>query len=196
MSAQIMDSVIIENNTYRITEVSAPGMMFKPSEYGLRPNMRCTACFRGHWCDYQIKDSNLFLKDFYMYNEAQKYPTLNGVDVLCEEVASGKTKSESEKMGHKKYEDVFLFMPYTGKMLVGEEKVFDFYVNEGRQKCWAYKKLIECTFEDGKLISLIDYSCLAEKLREYIRNEDLSGKYTSYEEIPETYWGNLKWVLK
>ena len=190
MSAQIMDSVIIENSTYRIIEVSAPGMMFKPSEYGLGPNMRCTACYRGHWCDYQIKDSNLFLKDFYMYNEEQKYPTLNGVDVL------GEVTSESEKMGHKKYEDVFLFMPYTGKMLVGEEKVFDFYVNGGRQKCWAYKKLIECTFEEGKLISLMDYSSLAEKLREYIRNEDLSGKYTSYEDIPETYWGKLKWVIK
>jgi len=188
MSAQIMDSIMIHNHTYNIIEVSSPSMMFRPSDFGLQPTMTCTACYRGHWCDYQIKDLYLYLKDFYMYS-ADNYPALNGVNILSEAGVA------SEKMGHKIYKNVYLRLPYTGKMIVGKDLIYEFHKNGGRQNCWAYTVMLECTFENGRIVSSDDYSSLAKAIREYIKNEGLSTTYTRYEEIPVNYWGCAKWVL-
>lgn len=184
MSSQIMDTLEIEKNIYDITEVSTSDLMFNPLEFGLFPQAICTACFRGHWCEYQIKDSMFVLNDFYMHNSLDNYPIFNGVSV-----------SEYEKTGHKKYENVQLVIPYTGKMLVGKDVIYEFLTMASRQRPWAYKKLIECTFENGRVVSLVNCSSLAKKIRSYLRSEGLSKQFVTYDEIPKGYLEQIEWVL-
>lgn len=195
MSAQIMDSIMIENVEYFITDVSAPDMLFAPDEYGLNPTMCCTACWRGYWCQYQIKDLQFLLQDLYMFDGDGKYPPLNGVDILSRRNVTGTEQDECSIAGHEKYADVNLFIGYNGKILVGKDEIYQFHKKGGIQNCWSYETMLECTFENGCLVSLLDYSRVAERIRNYIDRERSSAMFVKYREIPEEYWGNLKWVL-
>lgn len=195
MSAQIMDSIMINNVEYFITDVTDFRRLFIPDEYGLDPTMRCTACYRGYWCRYQIKDMQFHLKDLWMFNGNDQYPLLNGVDILSRRNVAQSQKETSSVMGHEKYADVDLLVPYSGKILVGKDEIYQYRRKGGIQNCWAYETMLECTFENGCLVSLLDYTRVAEMIRDYIDRERSSAMFVKYREIPKEYWGNLKWVL-
>lgn len=195
MSAQIMDSIMINNDEYFLTDVTDFRNLFIPTEYGLNPNMRCTVCYRGYWCQYQIKNMYFFLKDLCMFNGNDQYPPLNGVDILSRRNGAQSQEDEFDLMGHEKYADVDLLVPYSGRILVGKDEIYQYRKNGGIQNCWAYETLLECTFDDGRLVSLLDYSGVAKMIRDYIDQEKRFAMFVKYSEIPEEYWGNLKWVL-
>lgn len=146
-------------------------MLFDPKNYGMEPHASSTACWRGYWCEYAIEDDELLLKDLYLYNSDDKYPPLNGVEVSLPEFKEykcqgGKKIIMKAHFGHRVYKDVNIPIPYTGKILLGDGFMREYYIHMGFQRGWAYKKLIELVFEEGILLECNDLSHIAKAQRE------------------------------
>ena len=74
-------------------------------------------------------------------------------------------------MGHHLYKGLNIKLDYTGKILVGDGFIHEYYIHMGYQRAWAYKKLVELVFVDGNLIEKNDHSKVAADIRKKIRND-------------------------
>lgn len=185
MTAQIGDIYKYKNREYSIVAMSSP-INFKPEDYGLEPQSRCTACWNGYWCEYHIENDRLLLKNLFMFNSEGNYPLLNGVGVVEQtyhegtsyKLGEGKPKKVmlEDHMGHREYRNVNLPIKYTGKILVGDGFIRDYYIHMGYQRAWAYNELLEFVFEKGSLIETIDHSDMAEKIRCELKSNDTNIK--------------------
>ena len=163
MTAQIGDIYKYKKKEFTVVALSSV-MLFDPKNYGMEPHASSTACWRGYWCEYAIEDDELLLKDLYLYNSDDKYPPLNGVEEYkCQ---GGKKIIMKAHFGHRVYKDVNIPIPYTGKILLGDGFMREYYIHMGFQRGWAYKKLIELVFEEGILLECNDLSHIAKAQRE------------------------------
>ena len=164
MSAQIGDSYILDGQKLSVVAMS-DDMNFKPQDFGLCPVGCISACWRGYWCIYEIKENTLYLKDLYINDKNLIHPKLNG-----------KKLSKKKYMEHRCYGNVYLPINFSGKIFVGNNFLDEYYIHMGIQRFWAYKKLSELTFENGKLISIISLDNIAEKMRKIINENSLAIK--------------------
>ena len=134
----------------------------------------CTACWAGYWCEYDISEEGIVLKNLYINSRDNNYPAINGVEAEEDE------REKFQYMGHHLYKNIGIRMKYTGKILVGKDFLREYYIHMGYQRAWAYQTLVEFIFEDGNLIETVDHSNMAEKLREEIKKD--TGKPKPYTE--------------
>ena len=173
MTAQISDIYKHKRKEYNLVAMSEP-MCFKPEDYGLKPESCITCCWRGYWCEFDITDEGLILDKLYTYNSEDYYPDLKGVSVSPIEYEDFKvytkdgemTKGFPKYMGHRLYENLNLSIPYTGKLLLGDKFLDEYYIHMGFQRPFAYEVLVEFVLENGKLIETIDHSDMAKEMRE------------------------------
>ena len=165
MTAQIHDSLLYEKKEYSIVALSEP-IPFAPQDYGLEPHYRSTDCWRGYWCEYAIADGKLILADLPIFNQEGRYPVFNGVSIT----------ENKERDGYRVYENVNLEIPFTGKILLGDGFMWDYYIHMGFQRPYAYKTLVELEFDDGELQKATDQSAVAERLRARDKIDDGRGK--------------------
>ncbi len=166
MTAQIGDSFKLDKKEYTIVAISEK-LKFDPVKYDIIPQMASTACWRGFWCVYNITDEGIFLEDLYINSKDDYYPEIEGVKPLSEKEVDG----EFEYMGHHLYKGLNIKMDYTGKILVGDKFMREYYIHMGFQRAWAYEKLLELVFVEGNLIEKNDQSQVAADLREKISND-------------------------
>ena len=174
MTAQIGDIYKYRDKKYHLVAMSA-GMPFDPRQHGLEAHASSTACYRGYWSEYAIDEDILVLKDLFLFNIDGNYPPLNGVEVSPQEfedltVYKGgfhkpQTLSRPAHLGHRVYRDVDMLIPYTGRILLGDGFLKEYYIHMGFQRAWAYKKLLEFVFEEGILVGCNDLSHYAESAR-------------------------------
>ena len=168
MSGQIADVYKYKNKSYHIID-SNPYTVFDPREYGLKPDTDCySACWRGYYSKFSIVEKRLFLNKLYIETEDGKYPPVAEVQVKFPNEVDYFTVFSV-------YEDLSLFVPHTGKMLVGDEFLQEYYIHMGHQRIWAYQDVKEFVFKDGFLTEVNDLSSLAKKLRdESVNKSDLT----------------------
>lgn len=179
MTAQISDKYRYEDKVYSVVAMSNP-IGFDPKDYGLEPQASCSACWRGYWCEYAIKNGRIVLEKLLIYNAEDNYPEFNGVSALPLEYEDAecwtfgedkpKIKSFPINFGHRTYE-TNMEINYTGKIVLGDDFIQDYYIHMGFQRSWAYKILKEFDFVDGKLTGIIDHSKVAKELREMIKRD-------------------------
>lgn len=212
MTAQISDIYKRNNQEYKIVAMSEP-MTFKPQDYGMNPEPCITSCWRGYWCEYEINEEGLFLKNLFMHNGDDDYPDINGVKVLpltyheadCYSMEKGWYKMMTEDYcGHRMYKDIDLRIPYTGRILLGDGFIREYYIHMGYQRAWAYKTLIEFIFENGLLVETIDHSDIAAKIREQMERHKQDPDYLASETIKQfisdsfslKYKDKAWWIVK
>ncbi len=158
MSAQFEDIYIFQNKSYSIIKAK-PSACFEPKEYGLEPDTDCcSACWKGFHAVFSIVEKRLFIKDLFIETKDQIYPSIAGVQVKFQKEVDYFTFFPV-------YESLSLFVPYTGKLLVGEGFLKEYYVHLGYQRLWAYQEVKELIFKDGILVEINDLSNLAAQLR-------------------------------
>lgn len=194
MTAQIGDIYKYQKKEYTIVALSS-AMLFDPKNFGLEPHASSTACWRGYWCEYAIDNDELLLKDLYLFNSEDNYPPFNGVEVSPQEfkeydcyVGKGEKPKKVTRpvhFGHRLYKDVNLQIPYTGRILLGDGFMREYYIHMGFQRGWAYKKLIELVFEEGVLLECNDLSHIAKAQREAIKAKGENPRYPDDGNIPK-----------
>lgn len=180
MTAQIRDSFRLKGTKYSIIALSKP-IKFNPTDYGITPESRSTACWKGYWCDYDISEDGIMLTNLYINSKDAYYPNIHGIKVSQNE---GDTKKAFLKyMGHHLYENLNIPMNYSGKIVIGDKFIRDYYIHMGYQKAWAYKVVLELIFMDGKLITTYNHNELVANMRQTIdKDPDIISKKL-YEDI-------------
>lgn len=192
MTVQIGDIYRYQNKKFTIVAMSSLNI-FNPRSFGLEPHTGATVCWRGYWCEYDIVDDELRLKDLYLFNADGNYPPINGTEVSNQEFEEyesyrgNKKKCEKVKIpanfGHRVYRDINMLIPYSGRILLGNEFMDEYYIHMGFQRGWAYRKLIELVFEEGILMECNDISYIAEEKREAIKQGNIDLRLLGNENI-------------
>lgn len=177
MTAQIGDIYKFKGKEFKIVALSS-AILFDPKNFGLEPHASSTACWRGYWCEYAIDNDELLLKNLYLFNEDDRYPPFNGVEVSPPEFKEyecngGKKVTTEAHFGHRVYRDVNMPIPYTGKILLGDGFLQEYYIHMGFQRGWAYKQLIELIFEGGLLLGCNDLSHIAQAQRDAMKQSNI-----------------------
>lgn len=187
MTAQRSDCYRHKRKEYSLVAITGD-LRFNPREYGLKPVAICTACWRGYWCEFEVKASGLVLKNLYINTKDGEYPDICGVKVspieYCDciqlrcvdgEWIEEQTKSEKH-MGHREYKNINIPIDFTGKILLGNNFLSKYYIHMGFQRAYAYKELKEFVFEQGILVETTDHSKMAKKIRQELEAtcDDLS----------------------
>lgn len=194
MTAQIGDIYKYKRKEFSIVALSN-AIQFDPKEYGLEPHARSTACWRGYWCEYNIVDDELLLQNLYIFNADGKYPPLNGIEISPQEYQEctaysfknkkGEKVMRPKHMGHRVYKNVNMPIPYTGKILLGDGFMHEYYIHMGFQRGWAYRELVEFVFEDGVLLECNDLSHIAKAQRDAIKKHGEDSRYPDDGDIPK-----------
>lgn len=166
MTAQAADSARLREERFLVCGVNGSELV-APSQWGLKPEMPSTACYRGWMAEYQI-DDRIELADLYVFHDAglpvknrkPNGPVINGVSPQ-EPDATGSAIGFNCL-----YRGLALPIAFTGGILLGAGFVRGLLVNMGFHPFWKFEKVHELIFEQGKLLSCVDKSDVASALRE------------------------------
>lgn len=164
MTAQVGDKIRNLDNGFNVLALSNP-IDFSPEVFGIIPGVLTTACWRGFWCDYEIKDGQFSLKTLYVNSKDNNYPVINGVSPLLEPYPEAKMLNY---MGHHIYKDINVPIKYTGKIIAVDGLIMD-YIGVERMRC--FENVIERTFKDGRCEAAIDLSNVVAEFRTELHNE-------------------------
>lgn len=178
MTAQVGDTFRYKKRDYNIVAISNP-LRFNPQDYGITPEARCTACWKGYWCEYEISEEGIMLENLFINSKDDYYPEINGILPLSD----NNSRQRFRYMSHHLYKGVNIKIQYTGKIVVGKDFLHEYYIHMGYQRAWAYKELKEFVFEEGKLLNVIDHSKVVKELRKQI-NEDPDFWHKLHDNIP------------
>lgn len=184
---------------------------FLPNEYGFNPTRWKTSCWNGYYCQYDVTDDRLYLRELTILDKNGFYPELNGI--ACDPPKTAKESAQQDLRAEqaavfyhygdwpRQYHDVGMFLPYTGRVLAGAEKTNGFYTHLGYQRAQSYKKLKEFVFKNGVLEDVIDHSHVAALLREGIMQRRAEGiwnmfdEHSLYEQLPKEDQAKLRWFI-
>lgn len=162
MTAQISDSFLLEDRTTCLV-ASSGDFFFHPMSLGIRPHFASTACMDGYHCTYGLEQGQLVVKELSVSTLREVPPPIGDID----------PKKSDSVMFDYVYEGLRLPMAFTGKLLLGDDFLPSYYVHMGYQSFWSYSRLFELSFTDGELTGYKDCSNVAEKVRRYLKSNDL-----------------------
>ena len=172
MTAQLSDYIKLGEIEYQILETTDYNM-FRPESLGLKPTHRSTICWRGFWCGYEIRDDELLLSELNINNEGDVYPVINGIEALPPSTIKrvfngGKVITDYSNFGHHKYENLMMPVCFSGKLLLGAERMKNWGNSGGIDKYWKYKVLKTMDFQDGKIVNVSDESEFGKRIYQTI----------------------------
>ena len=171
MTAQIMDRFLFRGEEYRLVGGEG-GPLISPQDFGMEPGFIHTACWRGFYSAYEIKDDQIFLVEMTMREKKGNYIAINN---KMPEVTGDQAL----------YEDIYLPVQFTGKLLLAKDFIQELYLHMGYQEPTSFKTVLELTFKDGGLTDIKDRSKEMEQEREALQaiyeSEDFA------EEIDEAF---------
>lgn len=186
MTAQITDHVIYQNTPYQLIGVKGSWLP-NPGDYGLTPTMISTACYRGYYCDYTVRESRLLLTHLVIRVLEDDPPPIEGVAPIIgvrrklgdKEFPPPPMRGMYESFatdGHyinydgAIYADLKVKTHFTGGLLIAGDFINSMYVHMGFQKPTSFKTVLELVFEDGELTSARDHSeTMAERRAEMLK---------------------------
>lgn len=180
MTAQFSDPVEYRGQSYSIAGKNGAGL-FDPSQHGMKPVGKCSACWRGFVCEY-IVDGQRLLLDQLLICLDEPGPVLFGVEPKPDE---GKIR-----LFDVVYEDLRHPVSYSGGLLLAREFIDELYVHMGFHPAWKYREVHELLFRDGELVQETDRSeQIAELRREIADRPSEPGHEATQSEIRD-------WIAK
>ncbi len=180
MTAQVSDFVRFLDEDYHVAGVSGDGL-FDPAAYGIKPRMISTACSRGYYCHYAVKDDRFTLDMLHIgLIEGEAERAKRGDGPLVFGVAP-----RYDHIAHCfEYASLAAPIAYTGGLLIGGDFIWDLYVHMGFHPYWKFRRVIELIFDHGRLVETLDRSQAAEEFRKTLKADGLRpGRGASKAEI-------------
>jgi hypothetical protein len=168
MTAQVPESIQYHGQAYSIAGKNGTGL-FDPTQHGVQPVGRCTACWRGYYCSYSVDEQRLLLVALRL-NADQPAPTLFGVHPKPQ---MRSFRGHEFRVWDAVYEPLRHAVPYTGGLLLARDFIQESYVHMGFHPAWKYREVHELVFRDGELEHAMDRSGQIAELRRERSNRPL-----------------------
>lgn len=155
MTTQFPDILEYNDKEYAIIDIKG-FKIFIPTDYGLKPVRKCSACRRGYVCYYKIQENILLFEmlKIHLDNEA---PSLFGIEAIKE-----KDFINFDAV----YSDLYRRIEFTGVILIATEFINKLYaLSMGFYSAWKFKEVLELNFDKGNLIDAIDCSSRFAQIR-------------------------------
>lgn len=196
MTAQATDAVLLHGERFLICGVNGSELA-DPSQWGLKPEMPSTACYRGWVAEYRI-DDRIELANLYVFHDAglpvknrkPNGPVINGI-------APQEPDASGSAIGFNcLYKDLGLPIQFTGGLLLGTGFVRGLMVNMGFHPFWKFEKVHELMFEQGRVLSCVDKSEVASTVREKHLVNGLPGRPDLSRESEVAAWIDQSFSLQ
>jgi len=187
MTAQAQDYVTFKRTRYQLLGIGTKDqesdqILFDPIEFGLKPTMMSTGCYRGFHCTYRITGGMIYLENLKVRDANKSYPSINNVSPVLEGSIKGDGHSGS-------YSDIRLALPFTGRLRLAKGHNEAYHRNMGFQETVSFKKVIDLVFENGCVVSEEDVS---ENLRLLRSVQSIVKEYLSHNWLPKETIRDLK----
>jgi hypothetical protein len=153
MTAQIPDAVVYRQESFSLIGLKGTGLI-TPEQFGIRPAMLHTGCYRGFYNLYELIDDQLYLTRMTVRSADGTYPDIEGTKPVPVEIGSAQS-----------YAGLRIAVPFTGKMRLGKDFMQEFYVHMGFQKPSAFKTVLDLTLDWGRLLKAEDLSTYFAEMR-------------------------------
>ncbi len=156
MTAQVNDTVKYDGIVYAIAGISGEAL-FDPASLGIEPAGLCSACWRGFVCHYEVRAQGLTLSELELSLDGRSQaPTVFGVP-----------PGERGLWGIP-YKGIDQLIPFSGGLLLGDGFIEEMYVHMGFHPAYAYRRVQELIFDQGRLTKATDLSADMAKCRREI----------------------------
>jgi hypothetical protein len=203
VTKQIVDVVYYNNERLFPLSISGKGLPH-PKDFGLHPFMISTACWRGFYCEYTIREDRLWLTRLVAQHDGE-YPVIDGVKALYEEdrfLAADEeepefllgrwvfeeTAKDSETVLRELhyeggiYENLNVPAPLTGGILLDMGDIDVPYIQYDFSYLSSSETILELLFEKGVLVKTIDHSAaIAAKRDELVKKQRPEYKSAEYD---------------
>jgi hypothetical protein len=172
MTTQSLDHILYRGEDYAILSEGS-GTLFHPWQVTIIPEEMHTACYRGYQSTYEITDHALFLDTLVVRAKDGRYPFINDTP------PSFPAGVPWWQISHATYKNLGLSIPYTGTMRLGKYPDHDYEIMMFGCPDWAYRRVLDAVFVEGRLRSVADLSeamaeIRAEQPKTAMSNEDLA----------------------
>lgn len=141
MTMQAQDTIIHRNNKYNIVALEHPFTFTPKKKYGIETKWIATACYRGFFCVYEIKEDVFMIKDLDIWAQLlPSYPAINGVE----------PKRVGKYIKGIRYEDLYDCIDYSGRILLGIATKTSASIEP------QYSQVLELIVEDGIVLDETD----------------------------------------
>jgi len=177
MTAQIADSFIYQCERHDLIGMTGDAVLFNPKAFGMNPSPSTSACWRGYYCDYEVKTDGIYLRDLMIHEKSEQRKPLNGVMLVAWPRSSRSPVGQYKPLNGVtpvvdgyggKYENLNLLVPFTGQLRLARGLIRELSIHMGFQKPTAYEHVFDLTFDKGFLIRTNDRSTeVAERRGEF-----------------------------
>jgi len=188
MTQQATDLFYYEGNQLQVIGITGTGL-YTPEKFGIKTRSASTGCWRGYIMRYEIKDNQLFMEGFWV-------KTLEGIEPpMINEIIPSQITKEYNPGGLRGigfnyyYQDVYLKLPFTGSLLLGNRPIEEEYVHMGYPSPTYFQTVLKFDFKNGDLLKIEDISDRVEEARKLGDPKGYSPESDSPEDIK-------KWVEK
>ena len=143
MTAQITDTFLFKGKSYQLIGITG-GDLFSSQDFGIEADCMDTGCWDGFYSIYEIIDRVIFLKDMTILLAPRKDGNYKAINkVLPQQISDYEAQ----------YRNIYLHVSsFTGKIRIARGFIDELYIHMGFPKPYAFKTVLDLTFEDGKLI--------------------------------------------
>jgi hypothetical protein len=164
MTSQIADSVVFQGDRYELIGIFG-GVLAYPEQFGMKPMMTQTNCYRGFYATYELTDKSLFLRELSICVNNGNYKPIGGVMPVKDKVPR-KTYV---------YHGLNEIMTFSGRIRLAKNFFSEFYIHMGYQKASAYETVLDITLTDGQVVQIKDRSQEMEMKRGAFKKHYESG---------------------
>lgn len=160
MTAQISDSLIIDDDEYSIAAIENE-WPFDPTGLGFNPVPPHTACWRGYYSKYVLINDKL---------------NLESLNVCFGDAEPIKWAEVDPRQGKNfKYDKMWEYRPmgylifYSGGLIITRDFIQEFYEHMGFHRPHCYRIVKELIFNNGNLEKETDHSEKMKRIRDSLR---------------------------
>ena len=211
MTAQITDTIVYQDRDFRLVGINGNDL-FHPDQIGLQVVTMSTACYRGFYCTYTIRDDHLLLtqltvgldEEDCLIAERGEGPTHFGLNPQRKRLPCSRYDRKTQEMvqdtywSNWYYDELTQLVEFTGKLLIGADFIQEMYVHMGYHPAYKYREVHELIFQSGHLESAHDRSEKMVEFRDRVANRPLSPSDLSDQEgitdwIKQSFSRNYNW---
>lgn len=175
MTAQILDTANFQEYSHLVVGY-APKMPFDPVAHGYSPVATTTACYRGWACEFEV-GHHLVLTGLTLSHQPSEVPAsrkipppdLGGVKAM---------PALENPVGSWRFVGLGLPLPFTGGLILGRLSDSPFQGIPAFHHVLLCDGVTEIVFDSGRLVTAVDRSSAANRLKQELCQASLSGRKT------------------